>query len=368
MKHKKPIKVLFVSRAYGKNAGGMERLSFEMIRSVSNLDIVAADVIANETQPGISLLSARIRSILFLFLITPKAIFQARKYDLIHLGDPVLSKVGWLIQKIWNTPVVVTVHGLDVRYSNPLYKLYLRLFFRNFDGYIAISEHAKRALLPWNVRGDVSVIPPGMSDDIYSATYSRADLSRLIGVDTTKHTVLLTVGRLVPRKGHAWFVRNVLPMLPKSFMYVIAGSGSEAEVITDAALDAGVQDRVVQLGRVSDKDLKVLYNTVDMFIQPNVPTEGDAEGFGIVMLEAALCNRSVVASKIDGIPTAIHHKKNGYLVPPQDVDAWVSTIKAAIKAKPLAAREYTLATFSWEKIAAEYITAFRQLLKTEGKA
>ena len=37
------------------------------------------------------------------------------------------------------------------------------------------------------------------------------------------------------------------------------------------------------LGRLDNETLKLLYNTADVFVMPNIPVEGDIEGFGIVV-------------------------------------------------------------------------------------
>ncbi|MEX0650080.1 MAG: glycosyltransferase family 4 protein [Candidatus Andersenbacteria bacterium] len=359
----KLLKVLLISRSYGQHAGGMERLSYELIDSVSQLPEIEATAIVNNTPAGASLMRVRLQSLLFITLIAPRAIWAARTADVVHLGDPLLSKIGWFIQKLWHKPVTVTVHGLDVQYSNPLYRLYLRFFFRNFDAYIAISEHAKEALLRWRVAGTIHVIPPGIHDRLHDPTITREQLTDLLKTDISHKVVLLTAGRLVARKGHAWFITNVLPLLPEHFIYVIAGDGQERSSIEQAVKQDQLQNRVIMLGRVSNDTLRTLYNTVDIFIQPNIPMSTDAEGFGIVLTEAALCDRIVIAANIDGIPAAIHDKKNGYLVEAQQASRWRDVVLAAQKLPN--AREYTLTQFSWDKISQQYRSVFQQLSQTE---
>lgn len=347
------MKILFVSRAYGEQAGGMERLSFELIESVEKLPNVEVEKLVNETEPGKSITWTRLSSAIYSLSIVPAAISHAHKADVVHIGDPVLSLAGWLIQKITKKPVTVTVHGLDVSYSNPLYRLYLNLFFKDLNQYICISEYAKEKLTPWNISDKATVIPPGMKDNYYDQSITREN----------GQPNLLTTGRLVKRKGHEWFIRNVLPKLSSSIKYIIAGSGPEKEAIEQAITDTHQEDNVKLLGRVSNDQLKKLYSANNIFVQPNISVEHDAEGFGITMLEAALCNREVIASNIDGIPAAIHDGKNGTLLPPEDTDAWVTKLNKLIqKNEPNpSAREYTLDNFSWEKISQRYLMMFKKL-------
>ncbi len=347
------MKVLFISRAYGEHAGGMERLSFELMQTLERKQELVVTKLVHENNANKSLSWARLNSALFAITVIPRAIRAANNNDVVHLGDPVLSLVGWLIKKITKKPIAITVHGLDVRYSNPLYRLYLKTFFRDFNEYICISKHAKKSLTPWRVSGAITIIPPGMKDHYYSGEFPVKQNS----------LHLLTVGRLVKRKGHEWFIRNVLPSLPLNTVYTIAGAGPENENIETAISDTNQQEKVKLLGRVSPEKLKELLNSDAIFIQPNITVLNDAEGFGITMLEAALCDRLVLASNLDGIPDAIHNGKNGILLPAENPKAWINKITEIYQGntEPLKARQYTLETFSWKKIGQQYIAVFEKL-------
>lgn len=348
-KHK--LSVLVITRAYGLHAGGMERLSYELTQALKNDPEVEVKVIAH-TGP-------RWAFPFFMTVKFPAILFAARKSDVVHIGDPVLSKIGWFVKTFLKKPVVVTVHGLDVLYANPIYRLYLQLFFRYFNAYLCISEFAKKSAEKWQVTGEALVINPGISDSWYDprATAGAAPLT------------LFTSGRLVKRKGHVWFIENVLPKLPPQVQYVIAGIGPEENAIKTAAQKSGVSDRVQLLGRISEAELKKLYNTVDAFIQPNIHVKNDAEGFGLVLLEAASCARPVFAANLEGIPDAIHDQKNGYLLPSADADAWIQKLMDFVsnfesyKARAAQARKYTLAHFKWTEKGREY----KELLKKKAE-
>lgn len=361
-------RILCISRAYGEHAGGMERLSFELISELKKSDSFDVATIVYETRPGISLLSARINSVLFILGILPRALKQSKNVDVVHIGDPVLSLVGWIITHVRNIPVIVTVHGLDVAYGNPLYQLYLTLFFKKFAGYVAISEYASRLLQKLNVRGDISVIPPGVRDHLYDPMRKRNDLEEFLGKDISNTTVLATTGRLVTRKGHAWFIEHVIPKLPKNILYVVAGSGPEKDTLSKLVESLHLENQVMLLGRISTDDQKTLINTSDAFIQPNILIKNDLEGFGIAPLEAALCGRPVFASNLDGIPSAICHGENGILLPSGDTHVWVSALTLflrnpkAFEPQGMHARAYTLATFDWKHIKEQYEKIFKEIV------
>lgn len=368
------MRILFVSRAYGEHAGGMERLSYELTQGFPE-----QQKIVHETKSGASILSTRLQSIMFAIKILPKAIIAAKHADVVHLGDPVLSLVGYCIAHIRHIPIVVTVHGLDIAYPNAVYQLYLRIFFRSFAHYIAISKYAQRILQKHRVRGKISIIAPGITDDIASEQYTRNDLGRFLYRNIEHKVVLATTGRLVTRKGHEWFIKHVMPKLPRTVLYVIAGSGPREKHIAALIRSLRLEDCVIMLGRISHKQKKILLNTIDAFIQPNIAVPGDAEGFGIAPLEAALCGKMVFASNIDGIPSAIHHGKNGILISPKETTAWIKTFTVYIdqvskyssnlpnRSNPnpsgLNPREYTLATFNWKTIAQQYKNVFQSTVQ-----
>ena len=347
--------ILFISRAYGENAGGMERLSYELISRFSD-----AQRIVNETKPRQSLFSARLRSVIFVLTVIPRALVQARRVDVVHIGDPVLLVVVWAIKLLYSKQIFCTVHGLDVAYQNPIYQSYLKLFLPSVDQFIAISDYAKNLLQQKNVAQPITVIPPGIVDKNYDPAISRQDLEKIVRQNLDNKIIFATTGRLIERKGHAWFIEHVVSQLPVNIVYIIAGDGPQREAIKETIAKNNLQDRVIMLGRISDADQKILLNTCDAFIQSNIAVENDHEGFGIAPLEAALCARQVFAADIDGIPSAIIDSENGTLLPAEDLQAWVSALKvyAQHPSTNLQAREYTKQKFNWDSVAGKYSTVF----------
>jgi phosphatidylinositol alpha-1,6-mannosyltransferase len=93
---------------------------------------------------------------------------------------------------------------------------------------------------------------------------------------------------------------------------------------------------------------------------PNIPVQGDMEGFGIVSIEASSCGIPVVASEIEGITDTIIHGENGFLIPIRNKDAFTGTILSIMDDMKIHdfrknARELTLELFLWDKIADNYL-------------
>lgn len=142
--------------------------------------------------------------------------------------------------------------------------------------------------------------------------------------------VLLTVGRLVERKGFD-SVLHVMAELKNSYddlFYIIAGNGPDRDRLENLAIGLGITDRVRFVGGVSDAQVHSLYQACDIFVMPNRSgRDGDIEGFGIVYLEANLYGVPVIGGNSGGVPDAVSHGVSGFLVDPYDCDELRVTIE-----------------------------------------
>jgi len=179
--------------------------------------------------------------------------------------------------------------------------------------------------------------------------------------------LLCSVGRHVERKGFSWFINHVMPLLPENVHYWVAGSGPETESLEAAVARKQLGDRVRLLGRIPERELRLLYRGADLFIMPNIPVAGDMEGFGVVMLEAGLSGLPVVAARLEGITDVIDDGVNGRLVESGNAWAFAEEILRyhhqpdRLQEAADRAASHTADTFSWEAIARRYIAVVRTL-------
>ena len=130
----------------------------------------------------------------------------------------------------------------------------------------------------------------------------------------------------------------------------------------------GLEKHVRLAGRLDGRAYAAAYNGADVFVMPNVVVPGDMEGFGLVLLEASLCARPVVAAGIEGILDAVSDGQNGVLVPTRDAKAFTAALNRFLSDKTYAkkfgeqSRRFTLENYQWPAIADRYIAAYRKLL------
>lgn len=355
--------VLFVTRKFPPSKGGMQRVAYELSQHLSkraNVRLVKWDG-SNKWLP----------LVLPYLLLKSLWILISNKVQVIYLQDGLLAPLG-LILKLFRVPIAITFHGRDITYESKLYQFLIPRCAEKLDKIICISDAtkqqcAKRGISP----GKIVVIPDGICDEFYmdeGKQELREQLSRRLGITLNNKKILLSVGRLVERKGFHWLVENVIPKLLEKegdVLYLIAGDGAFRQRIEAATRQRGLQGHVLMLGIVDDKTLKTLYNVSDIFITPNIPVKGDMEGFGVVALEAASCGLPVVASNLEGIKDAIKHAENGFLVEPYSPEGFINAVRELLENDELRegfgarAREFTLKNYAWENVAGRYLKVFR---------
>ena len=135
--------------------------------------------------------------------------------------------------------------------------------------------------------------------------------------------VLLTVGRLVERKGHDKVIEalpNILRQVP-SVVYLIVGNGENYKKLKQLVEKNSLQDRVLFFTDVLDSELPYFYCLADVFIMPSRRLDdGDIEGFGIVYLEANCYAKPAIAGRSGGAVEAVEHNVTGLLVDPMSVN------------------------------------------------
>ncbi|MBM3842811.1 MAG: glycosyltransferase family 4 protein [Verrucomicrobia bacterium] len=237
----------------------------------------------------------------------------------IYLAEPGPMLVWMLLQfagALRPRRLVLTVHGSEVlRFAHHPWRrrLAARLFARanrisTLTAYTAdlVRQHfpdsaGKLVLTPGALRSDFGVAPP-------SAPRNGAG------------RVVLTVGRLHPRKGQLRTLQ-ALQRLPEGLRagleYRLAGTEADsayAQALRAEAARSGL--RVTFLGDVPDAELPAVYAGADVFALTSIQHGHSVEGFGLVYLEASAQGLPVVAHAVGGVAEAVADGRTGLLVSP----------------------------------------------------
>jgi glycosyltransferase involved in cell wall biosynthesis len=255
-----------------------------------------------------------------------------RQVDVVLTGDALTYAVVGPLARLFRVRHATMIMGLDVTYDNALYRKLVLSQLRRASLVIAISAATADTARMQGVEADhLSVVRlgiPALTTPLDRVS-ARLSLHARLAIPHDD-VVLLTLGRLVRRKGARWFVDEVLPQLPPNVHYVIAGAGPELAPLQDSVATHNLEGRVVLLGHVDDQLREELLQGADLFVQPNIEVAGDLEGFGLVTVEAALRGTVVVAADLEGIKDAVVDAETGFLLPSADADAWVARLRELI--------------------------------------
>jgi glycosyltransferase involved in cell wall biosynthesis len=259
-----------------------------------------------------------------------REMLRSQKIDLIHAhGALPCGHAAMLLSRELNIPFVVSVHGLDAfatvqvggraggwcrRISQKVYSSSRRV--------ICISEHVREAVLEGMARNcRTSVVYNGVDPDLFSPASPASSDSATI----------LSVGNLIPIKGHEYLIRAVASLaieFPAVELEII-GDGSERERLETLAQELKIEPRVHFRGRQSRAQVAEGMKRCVVFALPS-----RYEGLGCVYLEAMATGKPAIGCRGQGIAEIIRHGSNGFLVGPDNEKELALALAMLLRDKP----------------------------------
>jgi colanic acid/amylovoran biosynthesis glycosyltransferase len=141
---------------------------------------------------------------------------------------------------------------------------------------------------------------------------------------TNSQVRLLTIARLVEKKGIEYGIRSVAKVLKQhpNIEYKIAGDGHLRGSLQTLIEDLKISDNVKLLGWQVQEQIIRLLQEADILLAPSVASQtGDCEGIPVAIVEALAEGLPVISTLHSGIPEAVHHGESGLLVPEHDANA-----------------------------------------------
>jgi phosphatidylinositol alpha-1,6-mannosyltransferase len=267
-------------------------------------------------------------------------------------------------------PWVAVEHGrIPPRWELPL----KRWAFQQATSVVCVSRYSWQKLLQLGISPRSGrVITNGADAGRFKPMNARevVDWKTAAGLDQKR--ILLTVGNVSDRKGQDVVIRalpGIIEQVPGTH-YFMAGLPAKEKQFAQLAQQLGVADHVHFLGAVDDTKLLGLLNCCDVFVMTSRHTVDEFEGFGIAVVEAALCGKPSVISQDSGLAEAIDDGVTGIGVPEEDERATAKAITTLLKDDNLrkqmgeAAQRRALAEQTWVQCAQQYDALFRHLLET----
>jgi len=274
-------------------------------------------------------------------------------FDVLHVHEPAAPSLSLLACWVADGPIVATVHTAIPR-SRAMHAAepILQSALEKISGRIAVSEAARTTLVE-HFGGDAVLIPNGVS----VRKFEKADpLPGWPGPGGA----LGFLGRMdEPRKGFAILLRafELLAAERPGLRVLVAGHGDADEAL--AKTPAGLRDKIVMLGQVSDEDKVRVYHSVDVFCAPNT----GGESFGIVLAEAMAAGAPIAASDLEAFRQVLRRGAAGELFPTGSAAGLAEAAgrlldQPGLRAAVSAAASAAVRAYDWPTVARDVVRVY----------
>ncbi|HEX7050518.1 MAG TPA: glycosyltransferase [Longimicrobiales bacterium] len=248
----------------------------------------------------------------------------ARRPVLLHVHFGVNAAVALPIARTFDLPLIVTYHGMDitVERTTAADRRRRERIFAAADRIIAVSEFIAGRLRE-----------AGCPAEKLTVHYIGVDTERFVPApaESRASSQILFVGRLVPKKGLIHLIRampRVQRAVPDAEL-VVAGDGGLRSQLEAEAGRLGIRCRF--LGVRTPDQVQALMRRATLLCAPSVVAEnGDAEGLGMVIVEAQASGIPVVTFRSGGAAESVVHGETGFVAPERDEDALAAHLTAIL--------------------------------------
>jgi glycosyltransferase involved in cell wall biosynthesis len=265
--------------------------------------------------------------------------------------------VGGWVSGLGGIPLVTTMHGTDVRLAmgNGLARSLMRRVIANSSAITTVSSWLAGQVKTMAPESDPIVSPMPVATHLFSPG------------DTRHERRLLFVGRLNAQKG-VGLLLDALAAMKQSASLDVIGDGTDRGALVAQAERLGLGSRVHWHGALPQPRLLEFYRKATAVVVPS-----REEGFGLVAVEAQLCETPVVAFASGGLADTLEDGVTGYLVPLGDAVALAMALDQMIGSEARhaigkAGRQSALARFAPESVARRYRKLYDAALQGDGSA
>ena len=296
-------------------------------------------------------------------------------YDIVHSHYWLSSWVGRALSESLGTPHVVTFHTLGLikmqsragEIEPPEREIVEREAMATADRVIAFSGHERDAMVRlYGADADrITLVPCGV-DLAKFRPLDQKEVRKQLGLNGEK--VLLYVGRIEPLKGLDLLVETAAQMdAGEEVRMVVVGGDANGEKnmdrVRELAKHRQVDGIIDFVGRVDHDELPLYYNAADVCVVPSF-----YESFGLVALESMACGTPVVATRVGGLPTIVHHGHTGYLKSWRCPESFANSVEMIISSSGLqksmgAAARRRAEGMGWNNVASMMGAEYRSLTR-----
>lgn len=260
------------------------------------------------------------------------------------------------------------VHGEDVETAatSREHSLIVKNVCKNASMLICNSENTANIVrkLGFDSGSKCEVLHPGVDTSRFEVAAPDTSFRQKMGWSGKR--VLLTVGRLQRRKGQDFLIKS-MPALLKEFpdlFYAVVGRGECYDELISLVDQHKLHDNVCVYPDMDDETLIKCYQQCDIFILPNRTIDNDIEGFGMVLVEAQVCGKPVIAGDSGGTRETMNIGKTGHIIDCGSTENLLNGLSPILRNREIVDGEVDIADyakkrFNWDQHVAKAKRLFK---------
>ena len=260
------------------------------------------------------------------------------------------------------------VHGEDVETAatSREHSLLVKNVCKNASMLICNSENTANIVrkLGFDSGSKCEVLHPGVDTSRFEVAAPDTSFRQQMGWSGKR--VLLTVGRLQRRKGQDFLIKS-MPALLKEFpdlFYAVVGRGECYDELISLVDQHKLHDNVCVYPDMDDEALIKCYQQCDIFILPNRTIDNDIEGFGMVLVEAQVCGKPVIAGDSGGTRETMNIGKTGHIIDCSSTENLLNGLSPILRNREIVDGEVDIADyaknrFNWDQHVAKAKRLFK---------
>lgn len=368
---------LFVTNDFGPRAGGIETFVHGLIERFPKGSVIVYTSQQGDTAKydanwrenfGVEVIRDRSK----MLLPTPRVIRNVRKVIASHDVQSIVFGAAAplaLMGKFLKAELKVALtHGHEVWWAKvPPFNLLMRIIGNSVDHLTYLGEFTKREIakgISKRAQSAMIQIAPGIDTNQFKPVDAKA-LRRELGL--SEKEVIISVGRLVPRKGQDKLIMampQILKSRPNAHLLLV-GTGKFKSKLDKLIVKRNLQKHVTFTGRVQYEDLAKYICVGDIFAMPSRSRLAglEVEGLGIVYLEASACALPVLGGDSGGAPDAVLQGATGLVVDGTDTDeiaaGVIKLLTSDREAMSKAGRKWAVENWDWSIWGAKFVRLVR---------
>lgn len=301
-------------------------------------------------------------------------LFRRERFAIVHTHMPKSGVLGRVAARFVGTPIVVnTVHGVYGIDGGSAVRRSFHLSLERIGAWVSDFEFCQSREI-FDLFARVGIFQPDRSAHLGNgidlehfdpAAVGAGAVARLRAELEIAPTapVVGTVGRLAWDKGYREFIAAATQVraLRPDVVFIAIGPPEERDPLPAPLIQQAKAAGVRFLGLRTD--MRELYSLMDVFVLASY-----REGFPRSAIEAAAMEKAMVLSDIPGCREVVEHGRNGFLVPPRQVEPLMRAILCLLDDRPLSerfgaeSRRRARVEFDERDVAARVLRVYKDLL------